>query len=164
MFTTSHPTPNLVLCTYCQIKQHMALIIQHMALREYGYRYVHKYQARAACLWPVATVAGANTHYICMKKICYEYEVGGGLNHTNSTHLLHQGDPLSGPRRKISGCGGILMTTSHSSRCWNTLYMYEVDLLWVWMVWEASIITYSLQHDTSEKPSDYPTPLSHSRY
>jgi hypothetical protein len=53
-------------------------------------------------------------------------------------------DPLSGHRQQISGCGGILMTTSHCNRCWNTVYMYAVDLLWVWMVWGASIITYSM--------------------
>ena len=37
-----------------------------------------QYQARAASLWPLATVAGAKLHYICMKKTWYEYEVGGG--------------------------------------------------------------------------------------
>ena len=33
-----------------------------------------KYQAGGASWWPVATVAGAELHYICIKKICYEYE------------------------------------------------------------------------------------------
>ena len=33
------------------------------------------------------------------------------------------------------------MTTNHSRRCWNTLYMYKVDLLWVWIGWDVSIIT-----------------------
>jgi len=30
-----------------------------------------------ASLWPPATIQGAETHYICMKWTCYEYEVGG---------------------------------------------------------------------------------------
>jgi len=34
-----------------------------------------KYQGVAASLWPVATVEGAELHYICIKKTCYEYEV-----------------------------------------------------------------------------------------
>ena len=37
-----------------------------------------KYQDVAASLWPVATVEGAELHYICIKKTCYEYEVCGG--------------------------------------------------------------------------------------
>ena len=39
------------------------------------------------------------------------------------------------------GCGGILMTTRNCGRCWNTLYMYEEDLLWVWREWGVSIIS-----------------------
>ena len=57
------------------------------------------------------------------------------------THLLYQQHPLPGPRGQISGCGGILMTGSHGWRCWNTLYMYEEDLLWVWREWGVSIIS-----------------------
>ena len=42
----------------------------------------------------------------------------------------------------------IHMTTGHytidNRRCWNTLYMYEEDLLWVWSGWGASIITHSM--------------------
>ena len=33
-----------------------------------------KYQGVAASIWPIATVAGAELHYICIKKTCYEYE------------------------------------------------------------------------------------------
>jgi hypothetical protein len=44
----------------------------------------------------------------------------------------------------ISAWGGICMSTGRNRRCWNTLYMYEVDLLWVWSGWVASIITYSM--------------------
>ena len=34
-------------------------------------------QAGIASLWPLATVEGADTHYICMKSTYYEYEVDG---------------------------------------------------------------------------------------
>ena len=44
----------------------------------------------------------------------------------------------------ISGWHCILMTTSCSRRCENALYMYKVDLPWVWNGWGASIITYSM--------------------
>jgi len=37
-----------------------------------------KYQGVAASLWPVAMVEGAELHYICIKKTCYEYELNGG--------------------------------------------------------------------------------------
>ena len=36
------------------------------------------YQGVAASLWPLATVAGAKLHYICIKKTWYEYERGEG--------------------------------------------------------------------------------------
>ena len=36
-----------------------------------------QYQAGAAFLWPLATVVGAETLYIYMKLILYEYEVDG---------------------------------------------------------------------------------------
>jgi hypothetical protein len=36
------------------------------------------------------------------------------------------------------------MTTSRSSWCWNTWHVYELDLLWVWSGWDASIMTYSI--------------------
>jgi hypothetical protein len=55
-------------------------------------------------------------------------------------HMLHfnpmakQGESPTTPTfdcetKPISGWGCILMTFSHSSRCQNTLYMYEEDLL-----------------------------------
>ena len=99
-----------------------------------------KYQGVAASLWPVATVQGAELHYICIKKTCYEYEVLEGLNHKNKQRpTSYQQHPLSGPRGQISGCGCILMTSSHCSRCWIALYMYKEDLLWVWSVWGVDI-------------------------
>jgi hypothetical protein len=55
------------------------------------------------------------------------------------------------------------MNTSHSSRCWNTLYMYEVDLLWVWMVWEASIITYSMTQVRNQVIIIQPPPVAENR-
>ena len=38
-----------------------------------------RYQGVAASLW-VATAVGAELHYICIKKTCYEYEVWGGVS------------------------------------------------------------------------------------
>jgi hypothetical protein len=38
---------------------------------------------------------------------------------------------------QISGWGCILIITSHSSRFWS-LYMYEEDLLWLWLLWVSS--------------------------
>ena len=37
-----------------------------------------RYQGVESSLWPLATVAWAKLHYICIKKIWYEYEVSGG--------------------------------------------------------------------------------------
>jgi hypothetical protein len=50
----------------------------------------------------------------------------------------------------------ILIISSHGRRCWNTIYMYEVNLLWVWSGWSVSIITYTLYpyHIPSETPTD----------
>ena len=67
-----------------------------------------------------------------------------GLNHKypQRLHLIHQGDPHSGPiREQILGWDCILMTSSHCCRCWNTLYIYKVDLQWVWTVCRVSIIS-----------------------
>ena len=52
----------------------------------------------------------------------------------------------TGPREQISGWNCILIITSHSSRCWNTLYKYKVDIdmLWVWSGWDAPIIINSM--------------------
>ena len=81
-----------------------------------------KYQGVAASLWPVAAVEGAQTLNICIKKTYNEYEACGGpqSKELTETHLLYQQHPLSGLREQISGCGGILMTGSHCSRCWST--------------------------------------------
>jgi hypothetical protein len=102
-----------------------------------------QYQAGGASLWPLATVAGAETLYIYIKQTCYEYEVCGGFNHKNQQgiQLWHQeGHLLSGSIEQISGWSCILMTTSHCSRCWIALYMYKEDLMWVWREWGASNI------------------------
>jgi hypothetical protein len=55
----------------------------------------------------------------------------------------HNISSLSGlreSREQIFWCGGIIITYSRCSKCWNTLYMYKEDLLWVWREWGASII------------------------
>jgi hypothetical protein len=70
------------------------------------------------------------------------------LQHATLVHVRYQVNllllPLWCETKHISGWGFVLMTTSHSGRCWNKLYMYEVDLIWVWSGWGASIITYSM--------------------
>ncbi len=48
---------------------------------------------------------------------------------------------LLGHREQISGWSYTLMSTSHCWRCWNTLYIYKEDLLWVWTGWGVSIIS-----------------------
>jgi hypothetical protein len=52
--------------------------LQHIASekpRELPTATVTIYQDKAASSWPAAAVEGAETHNICMKKTCYEYEV-----------------------------------------------------------------------------------------
>ena len=46
--------------------------------------------------------------------------------------------------KHISGWGCILMTPSHGRRCSNALYVYELDLIWVWSGWGVSIISHSM--------------------
>jgi hypothetical protein len=82
--------------------------------------------------------------------------VRGGLNHKNQHQrikLWHQdqGHPLSGSIERISGWCCMLKTTGHCSRCWNTLYMYKEDLIWVWGEWGASNIR------TNRDPTPIPT-------
>ena len=50
--------------------------------------------------------------------------------------------PLSTVRPSIIRLGLHPYDTIHSRQRWNTLYMYEVDLIWVWGGWGATIITY----------------------
>jgi hypothetical protein len=45
---------------------------------------------------------------------------------------------------QISVCDCIHMTASHGRSCWNSLHVYEVDLIWVWSVWGVLIINYSM--------------------
>ena len=77
-----------------------------------------KNQGVVASIWPIATVAGAELHYICIKKTCYE----------------------------ISCWGCILMTTSRSTWCWNALHIYELDLLWVWSGWDMGCLNHDLPY------------------
>ena len=45
---------------------------------------------------------------------------------------------------QISLWGWILMIPGQSGRCWNTLYIYKVNLQWVWSGWDAPITTHSM--------------------
>jgi hypothetical protein len=104
-------------------------------------------QAGIASLWPLATVEGADTHYICMKSTYYEYEVDGvpklwsaarskiQVRNKRITYFHHC---AVGP--SIYQVGVAHMTSGHNRRCWHAWYMYEVYLLWLWSGWGASII------------------------
>ncbi len=91
-------------------------------------------KAGVTSLWPSTTVEGAEALYICIKKSCYEYELDGGYQSQVLTEDPSANPATShlGPIEKISGWSCILMTTGHCSRCWNTLYIYNEDLLWEW--------------------------------
>ena len=75
--------------------------------------------------------------YVSMNWVeCLNYN----LQHDTSNFLLlwHESHHIS-----VSGLECILLiTTSRCSRWWNALYIYELDLLWVWTGRGASIITY----------------------
>ncbi len=74
-----------------------------------------------------------------------------GLSIIQPTATVTLSPAPTGLREQISGCGCIHMTGSHCSRCWNLLYMYKEDLLWVWSVWGVSIIR------TNRDPPPIPT-------
>jgi hypothetical protein len=128
------------------------------------------YQARVASLWPLAKIEGPETLFYAWNRRDMGMKGVGCFNHNLSMVQVRLRENLLLPLRcetNNTGWSGILMTTSHSCRCQKPLYMYEVDLLWVWMVWGASII--NLQYGTSEKWetkwfSYYLLPLSYCRY
>jgi len=97
-------------------------------------------------LWPAVSMKWVGW---LITKSCYKWETKWQVN------LLQL--PLWCETKHISGWGCVLMTTSHSGRCWNALYMYEVDLIWVWSGWGASSLNHNLQHAASERPSESPT-------
>jgi hypothetical protein len=95
------------------------------------------YQVKAVTLWPLATIEGVKTQYICMKTPCYEYEVenrwGASIITCSIIQVKNrvniQQPPLDCETKHISGWCCILMTTSHCSRCWIALYIYKEDLI-----------------------------------
>ena len=76
-------------------------------------------------LWPQAAVEGAETHCKWETERIYYCHFD-----CRCRLIIHQ------------DC--ILMTCNHTSRYKNNLFMYEVDLIWVWRGWGASIITYTM--------------------
>ena len=62
------------------------------------------------------------------------------------------------PKTKhTSGWGCILMTTSHSSRCWNTWYIYMTRRPDMSMKWVGCLNPHNLtQHATSVEPTHSP--------
>ncbi len=79
-----------------------------------------------------------NTLYMFKIDLLWVWSVCG-LSIIQPTATVTLSPAPTGLRGQISGCGCILMTGSHCSRCWIALYMYKEDLLWVWSVWGASI-------------------------
>ena len=71
---------------------------------------------------------------------------------------------LSGPRGQLSGCGGILMTTSLYSRCRIALYMYKEDLIWVWSGWGVSILRTNRDPPPTPRKSTLRSQVPESRY
>ena len=94
-----------------------------------------------------ACILMTNSHSSRVWNTLYMYEIDllwvrRGWAATEETHVKNQQNLLlrcfTTLRVQISGWGCILRTNSHSSRGWNTLYMYEIDLLWVLRGWGAT--------------------------
>jgi hypothetical protein len=120
------------------------------------------YQVGVASLWPLATVAGAKTHYICIYQSFYDYEVCGvsqniPTHHATSEKLRELPTAILtvNVRPSIYQVG---VASLWPLACWNTLYMYRAVLLWVWSVWDVSNISHI--PTTSEKPRELPTATS----
>ena len=108
-----------------------------------------------SCLWPLATVAGAQSLYmICMKKTCYEYEMDVGsqsyvtVEPHGKTKRISYLAGFSSPIEQITVWSCILMTCSHYSRYWIALYVYKEDLLRVMSLKlvRVSTIIYSMRN------------------
>ena len=95
-----------------------------------------------------------NTLYMYDKDLLWVWSGWGVLIITYSTLQVRNREnllllPLWCETNHTSGWGCILMTTGSSRRCWNTLYMHDKDLLWVWTGDGASIITYSMRNQVN---------------
>jgi hypothetical protein len=112
------------------------------------------YQCGVASLWSLAAVEGTETHYIYMKMIWHEYEVYAVPDPsetpdspTAATFYFYCDFETKHISTTLSDWGCILMTISSSSRWWNTLYIYDKELIWVWSV----IITYHTAWSKSDQ-------------
>ena len=83
-----------------------------------------------------------------MTKTCYEYEVGGTPQRLPTTWSKWETKWISYDLRLPSGLWDqayirleLHLTVSCNIKCWNTLYMYEEDQMWVWSGSGASIIS-----------------------
>jgi hypothetical protein len=84
------------------------------------------------------------THFILISGLYHTYHIFNVLQHLycglgliTYTILYCYTTTLCLCWEQISGWGCILIITSHSSRFWS-LYMYEEDLLWLWLLWVSS--------------------------
>jgi hypothetical protein len=135
-----------------------------------------KYQCGVASLWPQTTVASAETLYIyiwrwsgmsirwvgCLKTFNMINDYKSKTERILDTAACCCWFFLPPRVDIVWGC--ILMTTSQSRMRWNTVYMYEVDLLYEYEVGGFPQSYGNLQHIASEKPRDSPTATATTLY
>ena len=84
---------------------------------------IYQVESHLASLWPVAAEAGADTHYICMKKTCNQYEVWDWSQ-------------LSNPHLCPSVCPTGLRVTSESR------YQYQVGVVSFLLLAQKQVLKY----------------------
>ena len=110
------------------------------------------YGVALAPLWPPTTYKACQTPFICMKWIWYEYEVGSGWEVPIISYSM---SPVRNHNKILRLCPPLLewwygmVLWHYDCQPWlqllNTLYRYEVNLVWVWTSgWEIPIISYSM--------------------
>ena len=104
-------------------------------------------QVRVASIWSLAALAGDETHYIYMKNLTWVRSGWGTSTITYSTLQVRDQVNLQLPvtvrpskyQAEVASLG-----PPATVEVANALYVYGVDLIWVWSGWDASIITYSI--------------------
>jgi hypothetical protein len=104
------------------------------------------YQARAASLWPLATVAGAKLHYIYNDDdLIWVWRVWGILiistnwESTSYTNKIHSQVPESTYQARAASLWP-LATVASAKLQYIYIYIYKEYLIWVWRVWGVLII------------------------
>ena len=100
-------------------------------------------------IWPPATVDNATTLHTHSRSCMHKEDLLWVSNVWGASIITWS---ILQVRTQVNLLPHLMWNTAYISaglhpndrkRCWNTLYMYEEDLLWVWSVWGASIKTYS---------------------